>query len=84
LNRVEIGQRERLRADVRSLTSDAMAILRELISGPRHVPHSVRLLACLAVLSAAHALNVEEIGPTLAEGVQAKLEHQRFLESLGG
>ena len=34
LNRAKMVQRERLRADVRSLASDAMATLRELISGP--------------------------------------------------
>ena len=84
LNRVKLAQRERLRAEVRSLASDAMATYRELISGPRHVPHSVRLRACLALLHAADALNAEEIGPTSAEGAQAKLQHDRFLESLGG
>jgi hypothetical protein len=31
-----------------------------------------------------YALKVEEIGPTSAEVVQAKMEHQRFIESLGG
>ena len=84
MNRVKLVQRERLRADVRSLASDAMVKLRELISGRDFVPHSVRLRACLAVLHAADALNVEEIGPMSPEGVQAKLQHDRFLESLGG
>jgi len=83
LNRAKSFRRERLRAEVRSLASDAMKTLRELISGPRHVPPAVRLRACLAILQAADALNVEEIGPTSAEGVEAGLEDKRFLESLG-
>ncbi len=83
LNRAKSFRRERLRADVRSLASDAMATLRELVSGP-DVPPSVRLRACLAILQAADALNVEEIGPTSAEGVQAELDDKRFIESLGG
>jgi hypothetical protein len=82
LNRAKSFQMERLRADVRSLASDALATLRELVSGP-DVPPSVRLRASLAVLQAAHALKVEEIGPTSAEGVEAKMERDRFLESLG-
>ena len=75
-------RRERLRADVLSLASDAMATLRELVSGP-DVPPSVRLRASLAILDAANALKAEEIGPTSAEAVQAKIEHKRFIESLG-
>jgi hypothetical protein len=74
---------ERLRADVLSLASDAMATLRELVSRP-DVPPSVGLRASLAVLQAADALNAEQIGPMSAEGVQAKMEHERFLESLEG
>ncbi len=38
----------------------------------------------LAILQAADALNVEQIGPTSAEGVKAGLEDKRFLQSLGG
>ena len=83
LNRAKSFRRERLRADVLSLASDAMATLRELVSGPE-VPPSVRLRASLAILEAAGALKTEEIGPTTAEGVQAKIEHKRFIESLGG
>ena len=83
LNRAKSFRRERLRADVLSLASDTMATLRELVSGP-DVPPSVRLRASLAILQAADALNVEEIGPTSAEGVEAGLQHKRFLESLGG
>ena len=40
--------------------------------------------ASLAILEAADALKTEEIGPTTPEGVQAKIEHKRFIESLGG
>ena len=83
LNRAKLFRRERLRADVLALASDAMATLRELVSGP-DVPPSVRLRASLAILEAADALTVGEIGPTLAEGVQANIEHKRFIDSLGG
>jgi 5'-3' exonuclease len=83
LNRAKSFRRERLRAEVRSLASDAMATLRELVSGPDVAP-AVRLRASLAILQAADALKVEEIGPMSAEGVEAKLEHDRFLQSLGG
>jgi hypothetical protein len=83
LNRAKSFRRERLRGDVRSLASDAMATLRELVSGP-DVPPSVRLRASLAILQAADAMKVEQIGPTSAEGVGAGLDHKRFIESLGG
>jgi hypothetical protein len=82
LNRAKSFRRDRLRADVLSLASDAMATLRELVSGP-DVPPSVRLRASLAILDAANALKAEELGPTSAEGVQAKMDHQRFIDSLG-
>jgi hypothetical protein len=82
LNRAKSFRRERLRADVLSLASDAMATLRELVSGP-DVPSSVRLRASVAVLQAADALKAEEIGPTSAEAVQANIEHKRFIDSLG-
>jgi hypothetical protein len=82
LNRAKSFRRERLRADVLSLASDAMATLRELVSGP-DVPPSVRLRASLAILEAADTLTVEEIGPTSAEGIQAKIERKRFIDSLG-
>ena len=82
LNRAKLFRRERLRADVLSLASDAMATLRELVSGP-DVPPSVRLRASLAILDAADALKAEEIGPTSADAVQDKIEHKRFIDSLG-
>lgn len=69
-------------ANVLSLASDAMATLRELVSGP-DVPPSVRLRASLAILKAAEALKAEEIGPTSAEAVQAKIDYKRFIDSLG-
>ncbi len=74
---------ERLRADVLSLASDAMETLRFLVSNA-NVPPAVRLRASRAILQANAALKADEIGPTSAEGVQAKVEHQRFIESLGG
>ncbi len=82
LNRAKLFRRERLPADVLSLASDAMATLRELVSGP-DVPPSVGLRASLAILDAADALKAEEIGPTSAEAVEAKIEHKRFIDSLG-
>jgi hypothetical protein len=83
LNRAKSFRRDRLRAEGRSLASDAMATFRDLVSGP-DIPPSVRLRASLAILQAADTMNVEQIGPTSAEGVVAELEHKRFLESLGG
>jgi hypothetical protein len=53
-----------------------------LVSGP-NVPPSVRLRASLAILDAANALKAEELGPTSAEAVEAKMDHQRFIDSLG-
>jgi hypothetical protein len=82
LNRTKSLGRERLRADVRSLASVAMKTLRELVSGP-DVPPSVRLRASLAILQAADAMEVEKIGRTSAEGVQAELKERQFFESLG-
>ena len=82
LIRAKSFRRERVRADVLSLASDAMATLRELVSGS-DVPPPVRLRASLAILQAADALKVDEIGPTAAEAVQANIEHKRFIDSLG-
>jgi hypothetical protein len=82
LNRVRSYRVERLRSDVRSLASDAMATLRELISGP-DVPPAVRLKACLAVLQAADAISPEQIGRMTARGIQAQLDREALIESLG-
>jgi hypothetical protein len=54
-----------------------------MVSDPDVAP-AVRLRACLAILQAADAIAAEEIGPTSAEGVLAKIEHDEFIESLGG
>jgi hypothetical protein len=83
LNRAKSFRREPPRTDVRSLASNAISTLRVLVSGP-DIPPSVRLRASLAILQAADAMNVEQIGPTSAEGVGAGLDHKRFIESLGG
>ena len=83
LNRAKSFLRERVRGEVRSLATEAMATLRELVSGP-DVPPSVRLRASLAILQAADAMKIEQIGPTSADGVEAELDHKRFIESLGG
>jgi hypothetical protein len=48
------------------------------------VPPAVRLRACPAIRQAAAALAAEAIGPTAAEGVRGKIEHDEFIESLGG
>ncbi|MFO0888006.1 MAG: hypothetical protein U0790_02545 [Isosphaeraceae bacterium] len=83
LNRARSYRAERLRAEVRSLASDAAAVLRELVTGP-DVPPAVRLRASLAILQAAEALKPDQIGPTSARGVQATMAHRALLESLGG
>jgi hypothetical protein len=83
LNRAKSFRRERLRADVLSLASDAMANLRELITGS-DVPPALRLRASLAILQAADAIKAEVIGSTTAEGVEAGLNHKRLIEFLGG
>jgi hypothetical protein len=38
----------------------------------------------LAVLEAADAMKPEPIGPTSAQNVKAMLDHQAWIESLGG
>jgi hypothetical protein len=83
LNRARTYRAERLRADVRSLASDAVATLRELVSGP-DVPPAVRLRASLAILEAADAMKAETIGSTSARGVRASMDHKTLIESLGG
>jgi hypothetical protein len=60
-----------------------MATLRELVSSPDVAP-SVRLRASLAILQAANALKADDAGPKTGEGVQARIAHERFIESLGG
>jgi hypothetical protein len=55
LNRAKSFRRERLRAEVQSLASNAMAPLQELISGP-DVPPSVRLRASLAIIESGRRL----------------------------
>jgi hypothetical protein len=82
-NRAKTEGRVRLRADVLSLASRAVATLRELVSGSE-VPPAVRLRASLAILQAADAIKAEEIGPTTASGVRAKRSHDAFVESMGG
>jgi hypothetical protein len=83
LNRAKSYRMEWLRADIRSLAFDAMATLRELVSGPV-VPPAVRLRASLAILQASDALNAHEFGPTSTDGVEAKTARERLFESLGG
>jgi hypothetical protein len=82
LNRARAYRLKRLRAEVRSLASDALATLRELVSSPG-IPSAVRLKASLAILQAADAFSVETIGTTSARGAQAVLDRKALLESLG-
>jgi hypothetical protein len=82
-NRAKRERRERLRADVQALASEAVATLRELVVGS-DVPPAVRLRASLAILQAASAIKAEEIGPMSARGVRAKLNPEALIESLGG
>jgi hypothetical protein len=48
--------------------------------GSASVPHR----ASLAILRAADAIAVEEMSSTSAEGVRTEIEHDEFIESLGG
>ena len=82
-NQAKKSRRDRLRSDVRALASEAVAVLKQMVSDPDVAP-AVRLRACLAILQAADAITAEEIGPTSAEGVRAKIDHDEFIESLGG
>jgi hypothetical protein len=45
---------------------------------------SVPRRACLAILRAADAIAADEIGPTSADSVRAKIDHDEFIDSLGG
>src|SRR5262249_9108121 len=67
LNRVKAYYAERLRAEVRSLASEAIATLRDLTRPG--VPSSVRLRASLAVLQSLNALKADDSGPMSVEGV---------------
>lgn len=81
-NRVKTVRRERLRAEILSMASDAVATLRELASGP-DVPPAVRLRASLAILQAADAMKAETIGPTSAEAIQAERSRSEWENLLG-
>jgi len=83
LNQAKSYRRERLRAEIRSLTSEAVKTLRKLVRGA-DVPPAVRLRACLAILQAADAMKAETIGPTWVGGVEASRSHRNLIESLGG
>jgi len=83
LNRAKSYRRERLRAEIRSLTTEAVKTLRKLVRGA-DVPPAVRLRACLAILDAADAMEPEMIGPTWVGGVEASRGHRDLIESLGG
>src|SRR5512135_1149889 len=82
LNRAKSERADRLRAEVRGLASEAVATLRELISGSE-VPPAVRLRASLAILGAADAMRAEPIGPTTEAEVRAELTRRDLLASLG-
>jgi hypothetical protein len=82
-NRAKKFRRDRLRFEVQSLASQAVTTLREMVLGA-DVPPAVRLKAALAILQAAGAIAPETIGSTSAANVQAKIDHDEFIESLGG
>jgi hypothetical protein len=81
LNRFKAYQTERLRADVRSLASEAISTLRDLTRPG--VPSSVRLRASLAVLQSLNGLKAEDSGPMSVEGVRAKMARERLFDALG-
>ncbi|MGO8900085.1 MAG: hypothetical protein ACLQU5_17285 [Isosphaeraceae bacterium] len=75
LNRAKSYRRERLRAEIRSLTSEAVKTLRKLVRGA-DVPPAVRLRACLAILDAADAMEPETIRPTPGRGDKASIDRR--------
>jgi hypothetical protein len=75
-------RRDRLRAEIRSLASKAVAALGELVSGDPDIPPAVRLRACITVLQAANLLDSDTIGPTSAEGVKSAIRRAEFSEAL--
>lgn len=78
LNRLKKDRVERLRADLRSLVSDAIATLRTITTDSK-VPPNVRVRAALAVLNRFGDLRAEPIGSTDPEELkQAKLRSQWF------
>jgi hypothetical protein len=82
LNRAKSIRKHRLRAEVRSLVSQAMATLRELVSGP-DIPPAVRLRACMMVLQAAKdSFEPDTVGPTTAAGVEEAERRQEFYAAL--
>jgi hypothetical protein len=83
MNRAKKERADRLRAEVRTLATDAVAALRKLLTGPE-VPPAVRLRVALAILATAGAMEPEKVGPTSAGGVASALNHSRLIEVLGG
>jgi hypothetical protein len=83
LNRARACRAERLRAEVRSLTSEAVATRRELVSGP-DVPPSVRPRSPPSILQAADAMKAEAISSTSARGVRVSMDHRALIRGLGG
>jgi transposase len=83
MNQAKRERSDQLRAEVLSLASDAVKVIRELVRGG-DVPPATRLKACCIILAAADALKPEPIGPTSTAGVRSRLSHRDLLESLGG
>jgi hypothetical protein len=82
LNRANRERADRLRAEVRALASEAVATLRELLTGAE-IPPAVRLRAALMVLGSADAMKAEMIGPTTEAEVRAEMDHRDLMASLG-
>jgi hypothetical protein len=83
VNRTKRERADQLRAEVLSLASDSVGVIREMIRSD-DVPPAVRLKACCIILAAADALKPIPIGSTRADGIRRQLSHRELLESLGG
>jgi hypothetical protein len=83
LNRAKRERARRIRAEVHSLASEAVETLRDAMTNPES-PMPIRFRAALAVLEATNTMSAETIGPVSANGVQAALDRERLIDSLGG
>jgi hypothetical protein len=82
LNRAKRERAESIRAEVRGLSSEAVATLREMLTGPE-TPPAIRLRAALSILGTREALKPETIGPASAGGVKSALQREWLIDSLG-
>ena len=77
VNRARTERRDRLRAEVFNLATEAVAAVREILESEA-TPAAVRLRAALAVLACADATQPAPIGPTSESGVR----HEMFIGRL--